>query len=120
MNLVNLESIIGEPLSPGELSRAEIRDCIHHFCKLGKSVYEYCSIVEPIIVKLDLWTIASVSLRGRRSEFSIGEARKSPAAALNFDAIEVDTLHDPWRVAKVILDRLWESFGFDESPFDQP
>jgi len=100
------------------LSGDTLRENVLGLCNLGKAVYEHCGILEPPIVKLDMWNIGGVSLRGGTGRSSYpGEPHTWSSAHLNLEPMEVDSVNEPERVVKTVLDRLWEAFGFDEAPF---
>ncbi len=100
------------------LSTWAVRDKVAGLCALGKGVYEHCGIREPLIAKLDMWNIKGVSVRGRSTgRGSPGEPHTWPSEHVNLDCMEIDSLDDPENAARMILQRLAESFGFDESPF---
>jgi hypothetical protein len=100
------------------LGSTAVRMPVVDLCALGKQIYEYCDIREPLIAKLDLWNIKGISVRGNRTNLGFaGEPHTWNSANLNLDPMEVDSLLDPDAVARIILQRLGEAFGFDESPF---
>jgi hypothetical protein len=65
-----------------------------------------------------MWNIQGISVRGKsgRVGFS-GDVHKWPSEHLNLEPFEVDFLSDPENVTRMILQRLGEAFGFDDSPF---
>jgi len=95
-----------------------VRDHVIGLYALGKQIYEYCDIREPLIAKLDFWNIRGISVRGARTNLGFaGEPQTWNSSNLNLDPMGVDSLLDPDGVARVILQRLGEAFGFDQSPF---
>lgn len=99
------------------LDSVAVTNYVLGLCTLGKSVYEHCGIREPMIVKLDIWNIRGVGLRGKSIHGMSGELHTWPSENLKLDPMEIDSLHDPENAARIILVRLAEAFGFDESPF---
>lgn len=98
------------------LGSAAVRTYVVDLCGLGKQVYEHCGIREPLVAKLDLWNIKGVSVRGKRTS-RLGEPHTWHSEHLNLDPIELESMLDPGAVSRMILERLGEAFGFDESPF---
>lgn len=95
-----------------------VRGHVAGLCALGKAVYEHCGIREPLLAKLDVWNIKGVSLRPRRGPFgSLEKPGTWSSDHLKLDPMEVDSLHDPDAAARMILDRLGQAFGLDQSPF---
>jgi hypothetical protein len=95
-----------------------VRRYVVSLCVLGKALYELCDVQEPLIAKLDMWNIKGISVRGKSGRLGFsGEPHKWSSEHLNLDPIEVDSLNDPENVTRMLLQRLGEAFGFDESPF---
>jgi len=100
------------------LAASMVGNYVVDLCALGKRVYEHCGIREPLNGKLDIWNIKGVSVRGRsRDQRFPGEPHTWSSEHLNLNPMEIDSLHDPENAARMILQRLAEAFGFDESPF---
>jgi len=100
------------------LSASAVGGYVAGLCTLGKKVYDHCGIQEPLIAKLDIWNIKGVSVRGKRGSLGFpGEPHIWSSEHLNLDPVEIDSLQDPENPSRVILQRLGEAFGFDESPF---
>ncbi len=110
---------IDQPGSPFRLLiPAAVREIVMGLYVLGQKVYEQCGIRETLIAKLDIWNIRGVSIRGRTDRGRMpGELRTWQSEHLNLDAMEIDSLDDPEGAAQMVLQRLAEAFGFDESPF---
>lgn len=100
------------------LAASAVRGYVVGLCALGEGVYEHCGVREPLIAKLDIWNIKGVSVRGRNSRRRFpGEPHTWSSEHLNLDPMEIDSLHDPENAARMILQRLAEAFGFDDSSF---
>lgn len=95
----------------------EVISTVLKLFQLGKAVYEYCDVSGSVFAKMDFWGIQGIFLRGKSRTRIPGEPGQWFSDALHLDPLEVATLQDPTAAAKVILDRLWEAFGFDEAPF---
>jgi len=101
------------------LNGLTVNEFVHRLYTLGKSVYEHCGIAEILIAKFDLWNIKNMHLG--RWDHLFGALEPSQEAwhndRLDLDGIEVDSSLLPDRAAKILLDRVWETFGYEESFF---
>lgn len=93
-------------------------DTVLKLFRLGKDVYKYCGLSGLVFAKMDFWGIEGIFLRGKSRSRLPGEPGQWPSDALHLDAMELESFEDPAAAAKMVLDRLWEAFGFDEAPIN--
>ena len=85
--------------------------------RLAKNIYEHLYLSEPLVLSLILRNVGNAILKPRPDSDPRFERTVAwPDVDLEIEPITADSLEHPDRIAKNLLDRVWQAFGFDEAP----
>jgi hypothetical protein len=89
--------------------------------RLAKTIYSHLIVVDPIVISMTLTRIQDVYLkRHPAADPFIDRIEKWDNIDQKIDAITVDSLDDSDQNARLLLDRVWQAYGFEEAPlFDK-
>lgn len=88
--------------------------------RLANAICRYLNLSEPLILSLTLLNIKDAALKRHPNtdpfQSKIDGDRIWKETDLEIDPITVDSIGQPDRAAKRLLDRVWQAFGFEEAP----
>jgi hypothetical protein len=89
--------------------------------RLAREIYKHIRLSEPVVLSLTLLNIKDANLKSRPdSDPRFDRIFAWPDPDLELDPMTVDSLDHPDRAAKRLLDRVWQAFGFEQTPlFDE-
>ena len=89
---------------------------------LGKAVFAYLGFVDPVVISVSLFHIEGYALArladghpGMRQVHYYGP-RPWRKRHLEVPPAQTPSLDDPDRVARNVVDRIWQAFGYDQAP----
>ncbi len=107
----------GEVWLLGALQLCEYPVSLFH---LGKAIYAHLGITDPIVISISIYNIQGLALAvdaGTGDYLRLpGDIRPWREKDLEIPAGQVASLHEPDKVAKRFVDRIWQAFGFEEAP----
>jgi len=89
--------------------------------RLAKVVYSHLIVVDPIVISMTLTRIQDVYLKSHpAADPFIDRIEKWDNIDQTIDSITVNSLDESDQSARLLLDRVWQAYGFEQAPlFDK-
>lgn len=91
--------------------------------RLGKAIYAHLGVIDPAVVSLALYNIHGFTIHRGPALCSRGVpvVGHDPIAwgkkPLEISLRPIPSLDEPDKVAKGLVDRIWQAFGYEQAPF---